>query len=120
MSKWLIGEAGRQLASTMLITNTVDFGATDGPMTDTQMDLARIHLFTSILHFPTAIGADVPIYNIPSLTSELNFTPEALAGIFLGKITKWNDPALQAVNPGIELPGNDIVVVHRSDGSGTT
>jgi phosphate transport system substrate-binding protein len=103
-----------------LITSAVDFGATDGPLTDTQIELARVRLYTSVLHFPTAIGADVPIYNIPDLSSELNFTPETLAGISLGKITKWNDPGLQAANPGIKLPINDIIVVHRSDGSGTT
>jgi phosphate transport system substrate-binding protein len=103
-----------------LITDAVDFGATDGPMTDTQMALASSRMVTTILHFPTAIGADVPTYNIPGISVELNFTPEALAGIFLGTITRWNDPALQVANPGIKLPGNGIVVVHRSDGSGTT
>ncbi len=66
------------------------------------------------------MGADVPSYKIPGVTAELNFTPEALAGIFLGKITKWNDPAIASANPGVKLPKDDIVVVHRSDGSGTT
>ncbi len=66
------------------------------------------------------LGADVPTYNIPGVTAELKFTPEALAGIFLGKITKWNDPAIAGANPGVKLPADDIVVVHRSDGSGTT
>lgn len=103
-----------------LITFAVDFGATDGPLTETQVELAESRLETPILHFPTAIGADVPTYNIPEVSQELNFTPEALSGIFLGKITKWNDPALQTANPGIKLPDKAIIVVHRSDGSGTT
>lgn len=99
---------------------TVDFGGTDGPMTDAQLAGARSQLGTDILHFPTALGADVPTYNIPGVSSELNFTPDALAGIYLGKITKWNDPAIQGPNPGVKLPVSNIVVVHRSDGSGTT
>jgi phosphate transport system substrate-binding protein len=103
-----------------LLTYAVDFGATDGPMTDTQMAIASSQMVNTILHFPTAIGADVPTYNIPGISVDLNFTPEALAGIFLGTITRWNDPALQVANPGIKLPGNVIVVVHRSDASGTT
>ena len=70
--------------------------------------------------FPRSSGADVPSYKVPGVTAELNFTPEALAGIFLGKITKWNDPAIASANPGVKLPSDDIVVVHRSDGSGTT
>jgi phosphate transport system substrate-binding protein len=103
-----------------LLTYAVDFGATDGPMTDTQMAIASSQLVNTIFHFPTAIGADVPTYNIPGISVQLNFTPEALAGIFLGTITRWNDPAIQLANPAIKLPGNGIVVVHRSDGSGTT
>src|ERR1700758_1409064 len=99
-----------------LLDKTVDFGASDGPMNDDQLKQASV----PILHFPTVLGADVPSYKIPGVTAELNFTPEALAGIFLGKITKWNDPALTSANPGVKLPGDDIVVVHRSDGSGTT
>ncbi len=99
-----------------VLAGTVDFGASDGPMTDEQLAQAKIPL----LHFPTVMGADVPSYNIPGVTGELNFTPEALAGIYLGKITKWNDPAIAKPNPGVNLPANDIVVVHRSDGSGTT
>jgi len=95
---------------------TVDFGATDGPMTDEQLGQAK----AKILHFPTVLGADVAAYNIPGVTQELNFTPDALAGVFLGKITKWNDPELKNANPTVNLPANDIVVVHRSDGSGTT
>lgn len=99
-----------------VIAGTVDFGASDGPMTDEQLAQSK----TKILHFPTVLGADVPTYNIPGVNAELNFTPEALAGIFLGKITKWNDPALAGPNPKVKLPAEDIVVVHRSDGSGTT
>jgi phosphate transport system substrate-binding protein len=99
---------------------TVDFGATDGPMNDTQLKEFEAKRGNAVLHFPTVMGADVPVYNIPGVTAELNFTGDALAGIFLGKITKWNDPAIASANPGVKLPANDIVVVHRSDGSGTT
>src|SRR5262245_59080904 len=95
---------------------TVDFGATDGPMTDEQLAQAP----GKIVHFPTVLGADVPVYNIPEVTAELNFTPENLADIFLGKITKWNDPELKKTNPTVNLPDKDLVVVHRSDSSGTT
>jgi phosphate transport system substrate-binding protein len=95
---------------------TVDFGASDMPMTDEQLGQAK----TKILHFPTVLGAVVPVYNIPGVTQDLNFTPDALAGIFLGKIKKWNDPAIAKANAGVTLPANDIVVIHRSDGSGTT
>lgn len=99
-----------------LIDKTVDFGASDGPMTDEQLKQSSV----PILHFPTVMGADVPSYNVPGVSAQLNFTPDALAGIFLGKITKWNDPAITSVNSGVKLPADDIVVVHRSDGSGTT
>jgi len=99
-----------------LLAGTVDFGASDGPMSDEQLAQAKV----KVLHFPTVLGADVPTYNIPGVTQELKFTPEALAGIFLGTITKWNNAAIAGANPGMHLPGNDIVVVHRSDGSGTT
>lgn len=99
-----------------LLDKTVDFGASDGPMTDEQLQQAGF----KILHFPTVLGADVPSYNVPGVTAELKFTPEALAGIFLGKVTKWNDPAIAGPNPSVKLPAEDIVVVHRSDGSGTT
>jgi phosphate transport system substrate-binding protein len=99
---------------------TVDFGATDGPMTDQQLQDFRTKRGTEVLHFPTVMGADVPIYNVPGVPSGLKFTPGALAGIFLGTITKWNDPAIAKVNPGARLPSTDIVVAHRSDGSGTT
>jgi phosphate transport system substrate-binding protein len=99
------------------ITNqTVFFGATDGPMTPEQMQSAP----GKILHFPTVLGAVVPIYNIPNVTAELKFNGQVLADIFLGKITKWNDPALAKLNPGTTLPATDITVAHRADGSGTT
>jgi phosphate transport system substrate-binding protein len=100
---------------------TVDFGASDGPMSDEQIKaFADKHEGSGILHFPTVLGAAVPTYNIPGVTAALNFTPEALAGIFLGRITKWNDPSIGGANKGVNLPANDIVVVHRSEGSGTT
>jgi len=95
---------------------TVDFGASDGPLSDDQLKAAPGHL----LHFPTVMGAVVLTYNIEGVSASLKFTPEAIAGIYLGKITKWNDPALTGPNPGVSLPNQDIIVVHRSDGSGTT
>jgi phosphate transport system substrate-binding protein len=99
---------------------TVDFGASDGPMNDEQLKAFQDKHGFPILHFPTVLGAVVPIYNIEGVSAELNFTPEAIAGIFLGKVTKWNDPAITGANKGVNLPGGDIVVVHRSDGSGTS
>src|ERR1700738_724643 len=99
---------------------TVDFGASDGPMNDEQLKAYQEKHGSAILHFPTVLGAVVPTYNVEGVTAGLNFTPDALAGIFLGKITKWNDPAIAGPNKGVNLPGDDIVVVHRSDGSGTT
>jgi phosphate transport system substrate-binding protein len=99
---------------------TVDFGASDGPMTDQQIADFKAKRGTEILHFPTVLGADVPVYNVPGVATGLKFTGQALAGIFLGQITKWNDPAIASSNPGVKLPAADIVVVHRSDGSGTT
>ena len=99
-----------------VIAGTVDFGASDGPMTDEQLKEAT----TRILHVPTVLGAVVPAYNIPGVSAELKFTPEALAGIFLGKVTSWNDHALTGPNPGVNLPNQPIIVIHRSDGSGTT
>ena len=99
---------------------TVDFGATDGPMNDEQLKAFQEKHGSGILHFPTVLGAVVPTYNIPGVEASLNFTPEALAGIFLGKITKWNDPAITDANKGIKLPANEIVVVHRAESSGTT
>ena len=99
-----------------VLAQTVDFGASDGPMTDEQLSQAK----TKILHIPTVLGAVVPAYNVPGVQGDLKFTPEALAGIFLGKITTWNDPALAKANPGVNLPNQTIIVVHRSDGSGTS
>src|SRR5437588_1743177 len=99
---------------------TVDFGASDGPMNDEQLKAFQDKHGFGILHFPTVLGAVVPTYNISGVATTLNFTPEALAGIFLGKITKWNDPAIAGTNKGVNLPGEDIIVVERSDGSGTT
>src|SRR4051794_13999310 len=95
---------------------TVFFGATDGPMTNEQMQQAA----GKIVHIPTVLGAVVPVYNIPNMKTELKFNGQILADIFLGKVTKWNDPQLAKLNPGVTLPGSDITVVHRSDGSGTT
>ncbi|MGA2234295.1 MAG: phosphate ABC transporter substrate-binding protein PstS [Terriglobales bacterium] len=99
-----------------VLNGTVDFGASDGPMTDEQLAEAK----TKILHIPTVLGADVPAYNVPGVSGEVKFTPEALANIFLGKIQNWNDPAITKVNPGVNFPNQSIIVVHRSDGSGTT
>jgi phosphate transport system substrate-binding protein len=99
---------------------TVDFGASDAPMTDEQLKAYEAKRGSAILHFPTVLGAVVPTYNIPGVNATLNFTPEALAGIYLGKITKWNDPAITGANSGVSLPAQDIVVVHRAEASGTT
>jgi len=96
--------------------HTVDFGASDGPMTDSQITAAG----SNVIHIPTVLGSVVPTYNIPGVTQSLHFTGEVLAGIFLGQITKWNDSRIMALNAGVNLPDQDIVVVHRSDGSGTT
>lgn len=99
---------------------TVDFGASDMPMTDEQLKTAQAKLNTKVLNIPTVLGAVVPAYNIPGVTGEVKFTPEMLAGIFLGKISNWSDPAIAKVNPDLKFPNQEIVVVHRSDGSGTT
>jgi phosphate transport system substrate-binding protein len=99
-----------------LMAGTVDFGASDMPLND--QTLAQFKY--KVLQFPTVLGAVVPTYNVPGVTAELKFTPEALADIYLGKVTKWNDPEIAGANPGVKLPSDDIVVVHRSDGSGTT
>jgi phosphate transport system substrate-binding protein len=99
-----------------LTEGTVDFGASDMPMTDEQIKALKVKAF----HFPTVLGADVLAYNIPGVTSDLNLTPEVVAGIFLGTVNKWNDPKIASANPGVKLPAKDIEVVHRSDGSGTT
>ena len=99
-----------------LLAGTVDFGASDGPMSDEQLAQAKF----KILHFPTVLGAVVPTYNIAGVSGELNFTQKSLAGIYLGTITKWNDPEIAKANSGVKLPDTDIVVIHRSDGSGTS
>ncbi len=99
-----------------VLAGTVDFGASDGPMSDEQLAQSK----TKILHIPTVLGAVVPAYNIPGVTGEVKFTPQALADIFLGKITSWNDKAITSVNPGMNFPNQEIIVLHRSDGSGTT
>ncbi|HEX4134816.1 MAG TPA: phosphate ABC transporter substrate-binding protein PstS [Bryobacteraceae bacterium] len=108
-----------------LMAGVVDFGASDMPMTDEQlagMKSAGLKsgLQSNVLHFPTVMGGVVPIYNLGPREYHLKFTPEILAGIFLGKIMKWNDPRICEVNPGVELPPETIRPVHRSDGSGTT
>jgi len=95
---------------------TVDFGASDGPMSDEQLSASKV----KIIHLPTVLGAVVPAYNIPGFKGELKFTPEMISGIYLGKISSWNDPAIAKVNPDAKLPNQPIIVVHRSDGSGTT
>jgi phosphate transport system substrate-binding protein len=96
---------------------TVDFGATDGPMTDAEIAAAN----GEVIHIPTVLGADAVTWNLPTLgTTQLRFDATVLADIFLGKITRWNDPRLVALNPGVALPALDLLVVHRSDGSGTT
>jgi phosphate transport system substrate-binding protein len=108
-----IGSGGgiKQLSS-----QTVFFGATDGPMTDEQLKNAP----APILHFPTVLGGVVPVYNVPNVSAALKFSGATLAGIYLGKVKRWNDPSIVKTNPGVTLPSVDIVVVHRSDGSGTS
>jgi phosphate transport system substrate-binding protein len=99
-----------------LTNQTVFFGASDGPMTNEQLGAAP----GKVLHLPTVLGGVVPVYNLPGVSAELKFSGATLADIFLGKITKWNDKAIADENPGVNLPGTDIAVAHRSDGSGTT
>jgi phosphate transport system substrate-binding protein len=100
----------------MFGAKTVDFGASDAPLTDEQIK----DLHGEVFHFPTVMGADVIAYNIPGFTGTLRLTGPLVADIFMGTITKWNDPAITSLNPGAKLPDQDIVVCHRSDGSGTT
>jgi phosphate transport system substrate-binding protein len=95
---------------------TVDFGGSDAPMSDSA--IAAIQ--GNVLHIPTVLGAVVVTYNLPEAKQSLRFTPDVVADIFLGKITKWSDPRITSVNPGVKLPAEDIVVAHRSDGSGTS
>jgi phosphate transport system substrate-binding protein len=99
-----------------LTSRTVFFGASDQPMRDEQLQGAP----GKILHFPTVLGAVVPIYNLPGVSGQLKFTGPLLADIVLGKVKKWNDPAIVKLNPGVTLPAADLALVHRSDGSGTT
>lgn len=106
--------SGKGIARTLM--GTVDFGASDGPISDAQLKKTE----RKILHVPVALGAVVPAYNLPGIKTELKFSPAALAGIFLGKITRWNDAELMRTNPGVPLPANPISVVYRLDGSGTT
>jgi phosphate transport system substrate-binding protein len=98
-----------------VLEGTVDFGASDGPMTDEQLAKAKV----KILHIPTVLGAVVPAYNVPGVSGDLRFSPEVIANICLGKITNWNDKVIAQDNPGAKLPDKPIIVVHRSDGSGT-
>jgi phosphate transport system substrate-binding protein len=98
-----------------VLAGTVDFGASDGPMSDQQLSEAKI----KILHIPTVLGAVVPAYNVPGISGDMRFSPQTIADICLGKITTWNDPAIAKDNPGAKLPSTNIIVVHRSDGSGT-
>lgn len=99
---------------------TVEFGASDVPMTDDQLREAQSKLKTKVLNIPTVLGAVVPAYNVPGVSGEIKFTPAVLAGIFLGTISNWNDKAITAANPGVNLPNQEIIVVHRSEASGTT
>jgi len=99
------------------LQGTVDFGATDGPMTDEQIQQAQ----GNVAHLPTVIGADVITYNLPSIgATKLKLDGPTIAAIYLGDVTKWNDSRIAALNPGVKLPATDLIVVHRSDGSGTT
>jgi phosphate transport system substrate-binding protein len=99
-----------------LTNQTVFFGATDGPMTSEQIQAAG----AKVVHLPTVLGAVVPVYNVAGVSAELKFSGPLLADIFLGKVVKWNDAAIARENPGVTLPGDDVTVVHRSDGSGTS
>jgi phosphate transport system substrate-binding protein len=109
-----IGSGGgiRQLSE-----GTVDFGASDGPMSDEEMAKAK---GGPVLHIPTTLGADVVTYNLSGVTTPLKVTPDIIAAIFMGRVKKWNDSRITSLNPGVSLPNQDILVVHRSDGSGTT
>lgn len=99
---------------------TVEFGASDMPMTDAQLKEAETKLKSKVYNLPTVLGAVVPAYNVPGITGEVKFTPDVLANIFLGRISNWNDAAIAKANPGLKFPNQEIIVVHRSDGSGTT
>src|SRR5207245_9872309 len=99
-----------------LLDGTVEFGASDAPMTDEELKKSK----SEVVHIPTVLGADVISYNLPSLTKRLRLSGDVIADIYLGKITKWNDARLVALNPDVTLPALDILVAYRSDGSGTT
>ena len=99
-----------------LKAGTVDFGASDMPLDNSKVKEIPI----SFVQLPTVLGSVVPAYNVPGVSAELKFTPQVLAGIYLGEITNWNDKQIAAANPGVKLPDKSIVVIHRSDGSGTT
>ena len=103
-----------------LTEGTVDFGASDLPMTDEQLKAMADAKKPKPLHFPTVLGAVVLTYNVPGVTGDLNLTPDVIAGIFLGEVTKWDDAKIASANPGVKLPSKAIEVVHRSDGSGTS
>ena len=109
-----IGSGGR---IKQIQEGTVDFGASDAPMSDAELQNAK---GGKVLHFPTVLGADVITYNLPDTTIHLRLTGEAISSIFRGDIKKWNDPRLASLNPGAKLPNQDVLVVHRSEGSGTT
>lgn len=106
--------SGHGIARTL--AGTVDFGASDGPLTDAQIQ----HSPRKIIHVPVVLGGVVPSYNLPGVSRDVRFTPAALAGIYLGTITRWNDPELTRANPDIQLPAHEIAVIFRTDGSGTT
>jgi phosphate transport system substrate-binding protein len=105
---------------TQLLNGEVDFGASDMPLTDEQLAEASAKLKTTVLHFPMVLGAAVPAYNLAGLSDNLKFTPEVLSGIFLGSIRQWDAPAIAKINPGVKLPSNNIAVIHRAEGSGTS
>jgi phosphate transport system substrate-binding protein len=110
------GGGGSGAGISQLTNGTVDFGASDMPMKDPQIAAMKVRP----LHFPTVMGAVVLTYNVPGVATDLKFSPENIAGIFMGTIKKWNDPKLAADNPGVKLPNEEIIPVHRSDASGTT
>ncbi len=103
-----------------VIEGTVDFGATDGPMTDEQLLQAKQKQGSDVLHIPMVMGGEAVAYNLPQVGGGLNLSPDVLADIYLGKILKWNDKRITAINKGKNLPNKSIIVTHRSDGSGTT
>ena len=104
----------------LLLAGAVDVGGSDRPMTDEQIAGFRTRRGVEVLHFATTLGAAVPAYNVPGISTHLNFTADALAGIFLGRIKRWNDPAIASANEGTKLPAREIVVVHGAEGRGTT